>query len=111
MADSEPKTDFFTAVRDNNVARVSALLAQNLKLAGARCPGDNRLLGAVWNERSSHDPVPANDPRSCTALHHAAYNGLREIAEILLHHGADPNAIGYDNNRGNFSKAVVGGVM
>jgi ankyrin repeat protein len=99
--------EFFEAVRANDLPRVNEILSRDNRLVNARCPGDARLLGVVWNRKNSHDPVAADDPRSSTALHHAAHNRLTDLAEVLLRYGADPNAIGYDNNRGECTPLIL----
>ncbi len=107
MQNADSQADFFAAVRANDLAKVSQMLRQHPDLARARCAGDARLLGVVWNRNSSHDPVSPDDPRSSTALHYAAHNGYAALVKLLLTHGADPNSIGYDNNRNNVTPLIL----
>lgn len=89
---------FFAAVRARDVAAIDRMLVEHPALVDARCPGDNRLLGVVWTDHNRAEPVPPGDPRSSTALHHAAVNGMADVAATLLAHGMDPDVGGYDNN-------------
>ena len=62
------ETQFFDAVRAGDIDRVRAMLASDKSLARAR------------------------DEHGATALHQAAFDGRRELMELLLEHGADINA-------------------
>lgn len=62
------RTPFFEAVQSNDIDRVRSMLAADRSLARAR------------------------DDQGATALHHAAFEGRREIIELLLGSGADINA-------------------
>jgi ankyrin repeat protein len=99
--------NFFAAIRARDIPLVEKMLREHPGLASARCPGDTRLLGVVWSRTSSHDPVPPGDSRSCTALHFAAHHGDAHLAELLLQHGADANARGYENNRTDVTPLVL----
>jgi ankyrin repeat protein len=99
--------NFFAAIRARDIPLVEKMLRERPGLANARCPGDTRLLGVVWSRTSSHDPVRPGDSRSCTALHFAAHHGDAHLAELLLQHGADANARGYENNRTDVTPLVL----
>lgn len=89
---------YFAAVRDNDRARVASLLDKDPSLANARIRGDSTLLSEqVWENRQIMD-MATDDQRDATALHFAAFHGYPDLAKLLLQHGADVNAIAYENN-------------
>lgn len=97
---------FFAAVRENDVAEVSALLDRDPSLANARIRGDATLLNEkVWVNKRVVDMEP-DDDRDTPALHHAVFHGYVELATVLLDHGADIHAIAYENNH-EMTPAVV----
>jgi ankyrin repeat protein len=61
-------TQFFEAIKAAEVDRIRRMLASDKSLARAR------------------------DEHGATALHHAAFEGNRELVELLLENGADINA-------------------
>jgi ankyrin repeat protein len=65
-------TEFFTACENGDDARVRELLSDDQSLVGV---ADPRQPHGAW-----------------TALHTAAQRGQLEIVQLLLDHGADPNA-------------------
>lgn len=90
--------EFFKAVRDRDLERVASLLAAEPALANARMPGDCILLNRqVWENGKIVDIAP-DDQRNGMALHFAAFHGDTALAQLLIDHGADVNAIAYENN-------------
>ena len=90
--------DYFAAVRENDLGKVASFLDDEPSLANARMRGDSWLLNEqVW-EGKKMVPVAPDDQRDGTALHHAAIHGYAGLAKLLLDHGADVNAMGYENN-------------
>jgi ankyrin repeat protein len=89
---------FFEAVLRNDLAAVADQLRADPSLANARTRGDVTLLnGKVFRDGKAVDMAP-DDTRDATALHHAAFKGNAALAKLLLEHGADVNAIAYENN-------------
>ncbi|MCP4937525.1 MAG: ankyrin repeat domain-containing protein [bacterium] len=89
---------FFKAVRNNDLIAVAKLLTENPALANTRMPGDSSILNyQVWLDRKMV-PVSGNEKRSGTALHFAAIWGKTELAKLLLEHGAEVDAMAYENN-------------
>ena len=97
MEDNQ-KRDFFDAVRSNELERTRSLLAADSALANARIFGDATLLNEqVWQNKTVVD-IDADETRDTPALHHAVFHGNVEMAKLLLEHGADIHALGYENN-------------
>lgn len=92
---------YWKAVEENDVARVAALLDQSSSLANERYTGEAWVPGNVYDfTERKQVPAPADFPFTNTALHTAAVNARTELIEVLLRHGADANAIGYEANKG-----------
>lgn len=90
--------EFFAAVRDDDLDRVAAILAEKPDLANARIRGDSTLLDErVWVNKQKV-AMDDDDDRDATALHYAAFHGNVALARLLLDHGADVDAIAYENN-------------
>ena len=90
--------DFFQFVRENDVERVRSLLASDRSLANALILGDATLLSRqVWLNKSMVN-VDANEQRDTPPLHHAVFHSHLDMARLLLEHGADVHALGYENN-------------
>lgn len=90
--------DFFDAVRSNDIERARGLLQSDRSLANARIPGDATLLNRqVWRNKTTVD-VDSDDTRDTPALHYSVYHGHLDMVRILLEHGADIHALGYENN-------------
>jgi ankyrin repeat protein len=89
---------FFDAVRSNDLDRTRNLLQANPSLANARILGDATLLNEqIWRNKTAVD-VAADEKRNTPALHHAVFHGNFEMTSLLLEHGADVHALGYENN-------------
>ncbi len=92
------KLDFFAAIRDRNLQRVSEFLSAEPDLANARIGGDATLLNEqVWENRRVV-PMREGDKRDSPALHHAVFHGDLELVQLLLDRGADIHALAYENN-------------
>jgi ankyrin repeat protein len=78
-----------------DIEQVGLLVAQNPSLVHARILGDARLLGESQARENSNAGLPLVEQRTCTALHFAARFRHDELAEVLLEHGADANALGW----------------
>ena len=101
------KAEFFAAVRSHDLGRVASLLATEPSLANARIRGDSTLLNEqVWENGQIVD-IPPHDTREGMALHFAALHGDTELARLLLAHGADVNAIAYENNMDMTTPVVI----
>ena len=91
-------SEFFTAIRSNDLDAVAELLDMHPSLANARIRGDATLLNEqVWENRQKVDMQP-DDERDSTALHYTAFHGNVDLARLLIEHGADVNALAYENN-------------
>ena len=90
--------DFWNAVADNDTDSVSDLLNESPSLV------NERFHGIAWHpdERKK----PSQFPFTNTALHCAAVNSQVKLATLLLSKGADPNAVGYEDNKG-LTPAIV----
>lgn len=103
---TEKKQEFFDAVRSNDLDRTRALLRSDRSLANARILGDATLLNEqVWRNKTIVNVEPG-EKRDTPALHHAVFHSNLEMAKLLLEHGADVHAIGYENNH-EMTPAVV----
>ncbi len=99
--------DFFHAVRDGKLETVKVLLAQDPALVRARMPGDSSILNhQVWQDLQKV-PVADGETRYGMALHFAALWGRLELARLLLEHGADPNAVAYENNHEQTTPVIL----
>jgi ankyrin repeat protein len=80
---------------------VRELLSASPQLVRACFKGEAWRPGQVY-DCDAGGPVATPDgyPFSNTALHTAAVLGRAELARVLLEHGADPNDIGYEGNKG-----------
>ena len=92
---------YWKAVEENDVAKVAALLDQSSSLVDERYTGEAWIPGSVYDSTERKQvPAPADFPFTNTALHTAVVNARTELAEVLLRHGADANANGYEANKG-----------
>ncbi len=90
--------EFFAAIREDDLARVASLLAEDPSLANARIRGDATLLNEqVWEDKRVVAMKP-KDERDTPALHYAAFHGKTDLAGLLIDHGSDVNAVAYENN-------------
>ncbi len=90
--------NFFDAVRSNDLERVRTMLQAEPALANARILGDATLLNEqVWQNKTKVK-VAADEKRDTPALHHAVFHGNVQMTRMLLEHGADVHALGYENN-------------
>jgi ankyrin repeat protein len=94
---------FFAAVRANDVDRVRQILESDPELVDQRIAD---LGDARW------EPSEEGDRRSNTALHWVAVRGWQEqsfvaLARVLIDHGADVDAMGYNPNKGVASAVVL----
>ena len=104
MSDSEA---FFRAVREDDLQGVEALLSKDPALAQARMPGDSSILNhQVWKDLQKV-PIAEDDGRFGMALHYAALWGKADLLRLLLKHGADPNAVAYENNHEQTTPVIL----
>ena len=100
-------TEFFAAVREDDLERVASFLVDDPSLANARIRGDSTLLNEqVWESKKVVQMGP-DDDRDGTALHFAAFHGRFELAHLLLDHGAEVNALAYENNHEMTTSVVL----
>ena len=100
------KDKYFAAIRENDLAKVAALLTDEPSLANARIRGDATLLNErVWENKRVVAMKP-DDKRDTPALHYAAFHGNTELAKLLIDHGSDVNAVAYENNH-EMTTAVI----
>jgi ankyrin repeat protein len=93
--------DYWRAVQNDDIAALEHLLAQSPSLVHETIPGEAWQPGHWYDPAAGKRvPVPHDFLFSNTALHTAAVNGHAELASLLLRHGANPNAIGYEANKG-----------
>ena len=72
--------EFFVAIREDDLGRVTSLLAQEPSLANARIRGDATLLNEqVW-ENKRVVGMKLDDERDSPALHYAAFHGKTDLA-------------------------------
>ena len=102
------ESEFWDAVDSNDVERVARLVEATPELVNARFRGDAWNPGYGWSNAARQSiPVPGGFPYTNTALHTAAVNkGRAPLAELLLKSGADPNAMGFETNKG-IAPAIV----
>jgi hypothetical protein len=100
--------EFWEAIDNNDVEAVTELLRVSPDLVFSRYPGEADKPGYGYsNNARALIPVPADFPYTNTALHTTAKNkGRAPMAELLLLNGADPNAMGFESNKG-IAPAIV----
>ena len=105
MASSQ--IEFWNVVRENDWVGLEKLLDQYPDWVDARITGSAWNPGHIYNPQSKSQVVPPDDfPFSNTALHVASVNGRPELVRVLIEHGADVNAIGFEENKG-LTPAIV----
>lgn len=107
-ANAEPFLSAFAALRSGDVGRLEALLRGHRRLARERGTNGNTLLNlavslagkpewkgglpAIEALLAAGADVSQGNNRGWTPLHQAAYANLREIAALLIEHGAPLDA-------------------
>lgn len=99
---SAPSVRLVQASRRGDAAEIERLLGENPELLSQM--EDREVCEALYGSPDgastllSHgsDPNARDDRAGATALHHAAWRGLRELAEVLLDGGADPYCRDHD---------------
>lgn len=103
---SEPSrttADLASAVASGDLERVAAMLADDSDRIGATAPSGRRLLSVAAEfartdvarlllNRGANPKWPDADAPCGAALYEAARTGNRVLVDLLLRHGADPNA-------------------
>ena len=103
----EQQREFFAAVRSNDLEVARSLLHSSPSLANSRMLGDATLLNEqVWENQKKVD-ISADETRDSPALHHAVFHGNVEMARLLLDHGADIHALGYENNHESTPSVIL----
>ncbi|NKB72583.1 MAG: hypothetical protein GKR89_36365 [Candidatus Latescibacteria bacterium] len=103
---------FFEAILRRHVEAVRAVVERQPTLVHARILAEhNGLRGPALHEAIRRQPLPLSDlERSRTALHLMAWidhEDAREICRLLLAHGADVNALGFEENNGRCAPIVL----
>ncbi len=92
---------FWNAVDNDDVDRVAELLEQSSSWVKKRFSGEAWKPCHIWSyEARTQVPTPAEFRFTNMAIHTAAVNSRTEMVQLLLRHGADANAIGYEPNKG-----------
>ena len=93
-------SSIFKAVREGNISQTEAALKECPELSNATIPGDSSILDSkIWKNLEIVPVEPAEKPYGM-ALDYCALWGKVELARLLLEHGADVNALAYENNHG-----------
>lgn len=92
---------FWNAVDKDDVDTLGSLLAQSPSLVAATYFGEAWKPNHVWSHKQGKPvPTPTDFPFTNTALHTAVVNSRIELVQLLLRHGADANAVGFEQNKG-----------
>lgn len=116
--DTEVLIAFFEAVRSHDIDALRTSLEAHPGLIRARVPQERmHLRGESFSEAFREEALSWSQPgiewdetRTATALHMATstgWIGSLEVARILLDHGADPNALGYEENNDYCAPIVI----
>lgn len=89
-------SDFWKAVKERDLEAVKAALETSKEQAKATYPGEASKLD-----------LQADSPFTNTALHYAAVHDLTEMATLLLEHGAEVDAFGFEPGRGLATPLVL----
>ena len=92
---------FWQAVANDDTATLINLLASSQELV------HERFVGNAWLPTQSPDPLAVEYEFTNTALHVASVNSQTEMVKILLQHGADANAIGFEKDNKGLAPPVV----
>ncbi len=82
-------SQYWKLIETSDTEELAKLLAEQPELVHETFPGDARTLA-----------LETTSPFTNTALHYAVVHDRIELAGKLLEAGADPNAIGYQSQRG-----------
>ena len=82
---------FIVAVREVDLTRIKELIDQDKSLVTAQVRGDVALTGKIWKD-GQHVEIGEDGTEHAGPLHFAAFNGHKELAQLLIDSGADINA-------------------
>lgn len=91
--------NYWQSIVANNTILLGTLLRQHPHLVKSTFTGTAWHPKAPFADHSTELKNP-NFNFTYTALHTAAVHSFTEVGRLLLDHGADPNAIGYEDNKG-----------
>lgn len=100
MSEQKLEKQFWTAVSENDVTGVAKLVSEEPELV------HSRFRGVAWGPDKWGGPdskateLPEDFLFSNAAIHVAAVNGYDQLLKSLLDADADPDDIGYEENKG-----------
>ena len=92
---------YWNAIRSADVGKVAEILEASPSLVEERFAGEAWVPGHVYDSAEQKQvPTPTDFPFTNAAIHSATVNAQTELVELLLRHGANANAMGYEANKG-----------